>query len=686
MKQDFLNKLTLGAAYYPEHWDPALWEDDICRMQAHGLTLLRIGDFAWSKYEQQENVFTIGYYDAFLELCEKHKMQVIFCTPTAAPPEWAVYQYPEILNCDKDGQLYRGDRRFCSYNSPKYQELCSRLVEKLAEHYSKWSCIVGWQIDNEPNCDLSEFYAEADHKAFQTYLKEKFGTLDKLNDSLGLTFWNRSYSAWEQIRLSNGGVARASNPHMMLEQRRFFSASALRFCRMQADIIRKYVGEGCFITTNGLFANFDYNALTDSAIDFITFDSYPNFAFDLEKNPLAEGNLNDRKWCWNLMWTRSASPLFGIMEQQAGANGWTTRMETPMPRPGQMRLWTMQSVAHGANLVSYFRWRTSPIGCEIYWHGLNDYANTDNRRLHELKEIAADFAPLQEAAEATYHAEVAILKDYSNVWDASADIWHGRIDYYSENSWFTAAQLTHTPCDFKFLRADTTLDDLKQYKLLVYPHAAILKEETAQLLEQYVKAGGTLVFGARTGYKDEYGRCPMRPMPGLVDALCGVQVEDYTLASPAEPEMTVTWNDKAYAAPVFHEILRPTQDDVEVLASFDGSYYQGKPALCRRKYGSGTVYYLGACFSIDLAKEIMQAVQAVAPYGELISAPECVELAVRSDTEHLYFFLLNYKEQEAEIELKTPLYNMLSGKTESGTLTLPPFGVQVFKMRKESKL
>lgn len=680
MSQDFLKNLTFGAAYYPEHWDAALWEEDIRRMQEHGLTLLRIGDFAWSKYEFRENQFTIDYYDAFLELCEKHQMQVIFCTPTAAPPEWAVNQYPDILNCDKDGRPYHGDRRFCSYNSKTYQMLCSRLVERLAEHYSKWPCIVGWQIDNEPNCDLSEFYAEADQAAFRVYLQKKFGTLEHLNECMGLTFWNRSYSDWNQIHLSNGGVAQASNPHMMLEQRRFFSESALHFCQMQAEIIRRYTGDRCFITTNGLFANLDYNKLLESGLDFITFDSYPNFAFDLEKSPKAEGNLNDRKWCWNMMWTRSASPLFGIMEQQAGANGWTTRMETPMPRPGQMRLWTMQAIAHGANLINYFRWRTSPIGCEIYWHGLNDYANTDNRRLRELKQITTECAALQELAEGTYRAEVAILKDYTNVWDAATDIWHGRVDYYSENSWFTAAQLSHTPCDFKFIRPDTTLEELRQYKLLVYPHAAIMTEETATLLSEYVKAGGVLVFGARTGYKDEFGRCPMRPMPGLIDTLCGVEVEDYTLASPAEPEMTISWEHEAFAAPVFHEILRRTQPDTEVLASFDGSYYQGKPALCRRKYGAGTVYYFGGCFSTELAEKIMQTEGVAEPLHALVSAPECVEAAVREHAQGRYLFLLNYDANPAKIELKTKLWDVMERKEEAGSITMAPFDVRVFKI------
>ena len=195
------DEMRLAAAYYPEHWERALWEDDILRMKQHGISVLRIGDFAWSLYEFREGEFTLGYYDDFLDLCEKHDMRVIFCTPTAAPPMRMIRAYPQVLNCDREGNAYQGPRRHYSYNSPEYRRFCARIVEKLAEQYGQRPCIVGWQIDNELNCDLSEFFAEADHTAYRAYLQDKFGTLENLNDCLGLTFWSRRYSDWSQVRL-----------------------------------------------------------------------------------------------------------------------------------------------------------------------------------------------------------------------------------------------------------------------------------------------------------------------------------------------------------------------------------------------------------------------------------------------------------------------------------------------------
>ena len=294
-------------------------------------------------------------------------------------------------------------------------------------------------------------------------------------------------------------------------------------------------------------------------------------------------------WSWSLAWTRSVSPIFGIMEQQAGANGWTSRMETPMPKPGQMRLWALQSVAHGADMVSFFRWRTSPIGCEIYWHGLNDYDNRPNRRLDEVKRLAEDMRRLQPLRHAANAAEVAVLKDCDNEWDQGADVWQRRISRQSDDAWFAATQHTHTPCDFLYLNENTALEALQRYRLLVYPHAAILSEARAALLKAYVEAGGTLALGARTGFKDEYGRCPMRTMPGWFADWLGVSVGEYSLVHPEEPQ-TVLWNGRELPMPIFAE--KPNvYDNQNVLARYRDD--EQTPALCMKKSRAGCRLLLG---------------------------------------------------------------------------------------------
>ena len=131
------DNLTLGTCYYPEHWPKTMWREDLERMKKTGIEVIRIAEFAWSKIEPEEGVFTYEFFDEFLDLADEVGMKVIFCTPTATPPAWLTEKYPEVLNARMDGVLLRhGARRHYNYNSPVYQELSARITGKSASHYA----------------------------------------------------------------------------------------------------------------------------------------------------------------------------------------------------------------------------------------------------------------------------------------------------------------------------------------------------------------------------------------------------------------------------------------------------------------------------------------------------------------------------------------------------------------------
>ncbi len=674
------NTLSLGTCYYPEHWDRALWEDDLKRMLEAGIETVRIAEFAWSKVEPVEGTFTYEFFDDFLDTAQRLGMKVIFGTPSATPPAWLTERYPEVLNCRMDGVPYRhGMRRHYNYNSPKYRELVSRIVEKLGAHYAKHPAIVGWQIDNELNCETDEFYSPSDSIAFRAFLKDRYRTLDALNEAWGAVFWNQTYTAWEEIYVPRTTIHNSTNPHQVLDYIRFVSDSTISFCKMQSDILRRYVKPGDFITTNGMFSKLDNHRMTDESLDVYTYDSYPNFSFCMDADPRKSGSLNDRKWSRNLSQVRSICPHFGIMEQQSGANGWNTRMEAPSPKPGQITLWTMQSIAHGADYVSYFRWRTSVMGTEIYWHGILDYDNRDNRKLAEIKKIHHRLQSIGQIAGADYKAAFGLLRDYDNVWDADVDVWHRRLMESSEDALFRASQLTHTPMDYVCLTDSTDVQELSRYPLLVYPHPLILTQETASLLRQYVENGGTLIIGARCGQKDITGKCVMQPMPGLLRSLTGTNVREFTFVGPADEPQSMEWNGSHFPTGVFSDILEADSDDAKVLAYYDRDYYQGAPALIVRKVGQGRILHFGGTFTPENAEHFLDYAGILSPYKDLIELPQECELAVREKDGKQYLFVLNYAWQTQSISLKKAMKDLDGGTMAEGDIDLPPFGTRVFE-------
>ncbi len=673
------DRLTLGVCYYPEHWSPDLWPDDLRRMKENGIETVRVAEFAWSIFEPEEGRFSFDLFDRFLDLAQQENMKVIFGTPTAVPPVWLTEKYPEVLNSRKDGVLFRhGMRRHYNYNSGTLHRLASRIVEKVAEHYGRRPCLVGWQIDNELNCEINEFYSESDHLEFRNFVMEKYKSLDRLNEAWGNVFWNQTLNSWDQVFLPRPTINDMANPHVMLDFKRFISESAIRFCKMQSDILARYVKEGDFITTNGMFGNLDNHKMMDTCLDIYTYDSYPNFAYGLSEKPGENRTLNDRKWSRHLTEVRSICPHFGIMEQQSGANGWNTRKGAPAPKPGQMMLWSMQSIMHGADYVSFFRWRTAVMGTEMYWHGILDYDNCDNRKLAEVKKIYKRVQAVQEVAGAGYEASFALVRDYDNIFDSEIDMWHGQVADSSETEIFAGAQLTHTPMDVVYMRKETDGKGLKNYKLLIYPHGEILSQETCRTLEEYVSQGGCLVIGARTGQKDGDGHCVMRRMPGILAALTQTAVEEFTFLGPDDAGTDMEWNGECVETGIFNDILTPAGPQAKVLAVYGSSYYAGKPALIETKAGKGRVLHFGGTFTRENVKAFFKYTEIMEPYSDIIQLPEECEIGVRKKDGKEYIFVLNYSKKPVEIVLKTAMTDMDLRETVEGKAVLEPYETKVY--------
>src|SRR6516162_9369813 len=234
------DSFRFGVSYYPEQWPESYWEDDARRMQECGVNTVRLGEFGWALMEPREGHYDFSLFDRAIATMARHGIKTIFGTPTAAPPKWLTHKYPEVLNVTADGQRVNDQsRRQYSYNSPVYRRLCREIVEALAEHYRNNTNIIGWQIDNEINNEDPEDFSDNAHVAFRAWLKKKYGTLNELNARWGTVVWSQIYSDWDQIDLPFQTPA-FHNPGLMLDFKRFISASATSYLDEQVEILRRY--------------------------------------------------------------------------------------------------------------------------------------------------------------------------------------------------------------------------------------------------------------------------------------------------------------------------------------------------------------------------------------------------------------------------------------------------------------
>ena len=240
----------LGVCYYPEHWPEDWWAEDARRMRELGISFVRIGEFAWSRYEPRRNRFEWGWLDRAMDVLAKAGLKVVLGTPTATPPKWLMDEHPEIAPVDSHGHVRgHGSRRHYTFSSEVYVRESRRIVEMLAKRYGRHPALVGWQTDNEFGChDTILSWGPVDLKAFRLWLRQRYQTADQLNEAWGNAFWSMDVQDFDEISLPNLTVTEA-NPAARLDFWRFQSAQVASYNKMQCDIIREH-SEGRWITHN----------------------------------------------------------------------------------------------------------------------------------------------------------------------------------------------------------------------------------------------------------------------------------------------------------------------------------------------------------------------------------------------------------------------------------------------------
>lgn len=140
-----------GVAYYPEQKTPDDLKKDIRLLIESGINTVRMGEFAWCRFEPQEGEYHFEWLDPVVEELGKAGIYTVICTPTSCPPAWMCEKYPEILYVDNRGvtRPFGGRRHYC-YTNEKYRELSRIIAEKIGEHYGQNPYVLGFQIDNEP--------------------------------------------------------------------------------------------------------------------------------------------------------------------------------------------------------------------------------------------------------------------------------------------------------------------------------------------------------------------------------------------------------------------------------------------------------------------------------------------------------------------------------------------------------
>jgi len=656
------NEFLYGVAYYPEHWPEKSWERDAKLMKEAGVNVVRIGEFAWYLMEPREGVFDFSLFDRAIAVMAKYGIKTILGTPTAAPPKWLTSKYPETLAVYSNGRPADDQtRRHYCYNSPVYRRLSKRIVEEMAAHFKDNPHVIGWQIDNEFNCHISECYSDSCRAAFREWLREKYQDLQSLNERWGNAFWSQWYTQWGQIDLPFPAPA-YHNPALMLEFKRFISDSVRSYQRDQVEIIRKYRPND-FNTHNGYFKNIDYYLMSRD-LDIFAFDNYPCFNNE-PRFPVGS----------KLTMARSFHDRFMIMEQQTGPGGQAYLLRTP--RPGEMSLWAFQAIAHGADGMVHFRWRTARKGAEEYWSGVLEHDDVPRARYEEFKKEGADIGRIaKEILGSRLVSDIAVLKDFDAEWVYDYQYFTSEVNVgASFDHLFRAASEARYNIDFIGRHAD-----FNRYKIIFGPQLILMDPDLALKIRKFVEQGGTFIMSAHSAAKDRDNGMTPHVKPILVNDLFGVEVIDFQCYQPpSRGKNAIRFEDGALVpVNVFADVLKTTK--ATPVAVWDQDYMKGTPAVTENRAGKGRAVYYASFFNLEAARELIR--RYAAQYGLkplMDGVPAAVEVTRRSKGRNHYYFVLNHENETVTIKPGAGYFDLLANTPAPAVLTLKPFEYKVLR-------
>jgi len=664
-----MEKIWYGGDYNPEQWPKQIWNEDMKLFHEAGINILTLNVFSWAALQPSKEVYDFSKLDAIMELVQKEGFKVCLATSTGAHPAWMAKRYPDILRTEMNGTKRKfGGRHNSCPNSPAYQKYAPRLAKKLAERYQGYDNIVAWHISNEYG---GECYCENCEKAFRGWLKNKYKTIDKLNQTWYTSFWGHTFYDWDEVvvpdlRSEHFDYNRTMFQGITLDYKRFNSESIRKCFQLEVDAI-KAITPQIPVTTNlmGSYQPLDYKDW-GKYMDFISWDNYPSNQdqpADMAFNHALMRGVGNQKSFW-------------LMEQTPSVTNWQDY--NALKRPGVMRLWSYQAVAHGADAVMFFQMRRSIGACEKLHGAVIDHVGTGNTRVfREIKGLGQELNHLEDRIiHAESAAKIALYFDWDNWWALDNSAGPSCLMKYKDEvlNYYRALHGLHMEVDIVGPE-----DMLDSYQLLVAPLLYMTKPGYDEKIRAFTKAGGTFVTTFFSGIADENDLIITGGYPGILRDILGIWVEESD-ALPQGKENAFIYQGQNYPATVLCDLSH--LEGAESLADYEVDFYAGMPAITCNHFGKGRAYCVQTrsndtfyrTFLLNVCKEV-----EISPVME--SSDAMLEITRRIKGEKTFYFLLNHGETESGICLPCSMKSLLDKKqyNEDTTIEIPAKGVLILQ-------
>ncbi|WP_328653817.1 beta-galactosidase [Micromonospora sp. NBC_00330] len=667
-------KVPFGGDYNPEQWPEDVWKQDYRLFDSARIDLVTLGVFDWALTQPAEDTYDFALLDRIVERASAEGRGICLATGTGAHPPWLAKAYPEVTRTDFEGRKHRfGQRHNSCPSSPVFRRLSTELARRVARRYADTPAVLAWHVGNEYG---GACYCALCAAGFRNWLRHRYGTLDELNDAWYTTFWSHTFTDWDEIEPPSAltehwhGPDHTAFPGITLDYLRFTSDAMLTNFRDEKAAIRES-SPTLPVTTNfmGMYRPIDYHRWAPH-LDFVSWDNYPP----------DDGSAARMALTHDLMRGLKDGQPFWLMEQTPSCTA--CRDVNPLKRPGLMRLWSWQAVAHGADAVLFFQLRASRGASEKY-HGavIGHAGRSDTRVFREVAELGAELERLGPASlGARTPARVALLFDWDSWWALELSDGPSRLVRYQQVVLAYHRALWDAGVDLDVVAVTA---DLSRYDVVVAPALHLLKGDLPQRLEAVATRGGSVLTTYLSGRVDENDQAFLMDVPGPLGQLMGVRVDEWDARGP-EVVNRVRLGDGAdqldVDARLLFELVIP--QGAQVIGIYQADFYAGTPAVTRNSFGAGDAWYVAAGLDQAGVSWVVRLVLArhdlLGPYPDVPDLESAVRVA--ADGSRL-LFLLNHRAEPVEVTARTGGVDLLTGDRTApgGALRLPAYGVVVLK-------
>lgn len=665
-----VNKIVYGGDYNPEQWPEEIWAEDMRLLKEANIDIVTLNVFSWAALQPSEETYDFSKLDKIMEMVRDNGLQVCLATSTGAHPAWMAKKYPDILRTEFNGLKRKfGGRHNSCPNSPTYEKYSVRLAKKIAERYRDYNNIVAWHISNEFG---GECYCENCEKAFRVWLKKKYQTIENVNRAWNTAFWGHTFYDWDEIVLPNllsehFEQDRSQFQGITVDYKRFNSESILECYKREYDAL-KAITPDIPITTNlmGFYKPLDYK-MWAKYMDVVSWDNYPSN----EDSPAQIAMSHD------LMRGINGGEPFLLMEQTPSVTNWLPY--NALKRPGVMRLWSYQAVAHGSDSVMFFQMRRTVGACEKLHGAVIDHVGTNETRVfREVKALGAELKELgEQTLGAVTDAKAAIYFDWDNWWAIECSAGPNCDLKYKDEiyNYYQALYKLNIPVDIVGPE-----DDLGKYQLLIAPILYMTKTGYDEKIRTFVKNGGTFVTTFFSGIADEHDLIVTGGYPGKLRDIMGIRVEESD-ALPSGAENHFTYRGKAYPAKLLCDLSH--LEGAEALSVYEEDFYAQMPAITKNQFGDGRAYYVATRSSEEFYQTLMADICEECGVESLLAPQENLEVTMRRNENGRFLFLLNHADREQETVIKEAGCGLLEKQEYAAgdVVSVPAKGVQIIKLQ-----